>query len=152
MWYMKRWEIDVRVTTSAPAATVYALLRDGASWPVWSPIGSFELRAEGAGEPEGVGAIRAFRTGLTTSVERIVELVPDRRLSYVLERGLPIAGYRADVDLTPAGDGTEIRWHSTFHATVPGTGWLYHGLLQRFITRCAEGLASHTEITKVAGR
>src|SRR5579859_8132889 len=85
----------------APPSVVYALLRDGASWPTWSPIGSFELRGEGTGDREGVGAIRAFRTGRFTTVERIAELVPDRRLGYTLEHGMPLRDYRADVDLTP---------------------------------------------------
>ena len=138
-------EIDVRVPTTASPAAVYALLRAGSTWPVWSPIRSFELRTDGA---EDVGAVRVFRTGQVTSVERIVELVPDRRLSYVLEHGMPLRDYRADVDVTPG----EIRWHSTFRAKVPGTGWFYRWVLGRFIRRCAEGLAAHAEITKVADR
>lgn len=145
-------KIDVRVTTTASPAAVYALLRDGATWPVWSPIGSFELRAEGTAEREGLGAVRVFRTGRITSVERIVELVPDRRFGYELEHGLAIRGYRADVDLSTEGDRTTIHWHSTFRAKVPGTGWLYRRTLSRFIQRCAEGLAAHAEITKVAQR
>jgi hypothetical protein len=152
MWYMGLQEIDVRVTTTAPASTVYALLRNGASWPVWSPIGSFELREAAADEPEGIGAVRVFRTGRVHSVERIVELVPDRRFGYALEHGLPITGYRADVDLTTSGTGTEIRWHSTFRGTVPGTAWFCRLVLARFIKRCAEGLATHAQITKVAQR
>lgn len=143
-------EIDVRVPTTASPARLYALLRDGATWPVWSPIGSFELRAEGTGEREGLGAIRVFRTGRVTSVERVAELVPDRRFSYELEHGLAIRGYRADVDLEPSGGTTTIHWHSTFRAKVPGTGWLYQRTLSRFIKRCAEGLAAHAEITNVA--
>lgn len=134
-------EIDVRVTTTADPAAVYALLKDGATWPSWSPIGSFELRTGG---PEQVGSVRAFRTSGLTSVERIVELVPDKRLSYVLERGLPLRDYRADVDVAPG----QIRWHSTFRAKVPGTGWFYRRALGRFIRRCAEGLAARAEVTE----
>lgn len=149
---MRWWEIDVRVTTTGSPATVYALLRDGATWPTWSPIGSFELRGEGTDDREGVGAIRMFRTARVTSVERIAELVPDRRLGYTLEHGMPLRDYRADVDLTPDGGGTAIHWHSRFHAAIPGTGRFYRYVLGRFIRRCAEGLAAHTETTTVAER
>lgn len=135
--------IDVRVSTSARPQDLYALLRDGASWPVWSPIDSFELRRPAADEPEGVGAIRVFRTGRHTSVERIAELVPDRRLSYEQISGLAIRDYRADVDLEPDGDHTVIHWHSAFRPKVPGTGWIYVRALTSFIQRCAEGLAQH---------
>ncbi|NED99821.1 SRPBCC family protein [Phytoactinopolyspora halotolerans] len=136
--------IDVSVTTPAKAATVYALLRDGAGWPSWSPIERFELlRASDDDGGEGVGAVRLFRTGRIRSVERIVELVPERRLSYTLEKGLAIRGYRADIDLAEGPEGTTIRWRSSFRAKVPGTGWLYRRTLATFIRRCADGLAEH---------
>ncbi|MEN3608460.1 SRPBCC family protein [Plantactinospora sp. ZYX-F-223] len=144
---MARKEIDVRVHTTASPAVVYALLIDGAGWPGWSPLGSFELERPGADEPEGVGAIRVFRTGRVTSRERVVERVPDRRFSYELLSGLPLRDYRADVDLTPERGGTSIRWHSTFTAKVPGTGWLYRRALGRFIGRVAAGLAAHAATT-----
>jgi hypothetical protein len=140
--------IDVRAETTAPPAAVYALLRDGSTWPAWSPLGSFELLSEGRDEPEGLGAIRLFRTGRTRSREEIVELVPDQRFSYALRHGLPLEGYRADIDLTPSGTGTSIRWNSTFHPKIIGTGWLYRLVLGRFIARCADGLAAHLDPTR----
>ena len=39
------------------------LLRDGATWPVWGKLDSFELERPGASEPEGLGAVRIFRQG-----------------------------------------------------------------------------------------
>jgi hypothetical protein len=149
---VRRQHIDVSSTTPADPATVYALLRDGATWPTWSPLGSFELERPGDTEPEGLGAIRVFRTRqptgqLVTTRERVAELVPGRRFSYVLLSGLHIRDYRADVDLTspvPGGTtGTAIRWHSSFVPAVPGTGWLFRLVLGRFIARCARGLAAH---------
>jgi hypothetical protein len=151
---MRRQFIDVRVPTTARPDVLYRLLRDGRTWLTWSPLGSFELAREGPTEPEGLGAIRVFRTGRTTTRERIVELVPDRRLGYELVSGLAIRGYRADVDLETGGAGTTtIHWHSSFTAKVPGTGWLYRKVLSRFIERCARGLATHaTATTEITGR
>jgi hypothetical protein len=145
---MGRQHVDVRVSTPAGPDAVYALLRDGATWPAWSPIGSFELERPAEGEPEGVGAIRAFRTGRITSRERVAELVPDRRFGYELVSGLAIRDYRADVDLDSTDGGTTIHWHSTFHAKLPGTGWLYRRTLGRFIQKCALGLATHAVGTR----
>ena len=140
MWYMTR--IDVRVPAKARPDTIYALLRAGATWPTWSPLGSFELERPGEHEPEGLGAVRIFRTGRITSRERIVELVPDKRFGYELVHGLPLRDYRASVDLDTDGDVTTIHWHSTFTAKMPGTGWVYRLVLGRFIQRCAAGLAT----------
>ena len=55
--------IEHELTAKAPPATVFALLLDGSTWPSWSPIDSFELVEKGDGDPEGVGAVRIFRTG-----------------------------------------------------------------------------------------
>src|SRR3954467_7719932 len=98
---MGRQRIEHRATTTADPATVYALLRDGAGWPSWSPIDSFELERPGPDEPEGVGAVRLFRAGRVVGHDTIAELVPDLRLSYTHESNLPVRDYRGDVDLTP---------------------------------------------------
>jgi hypothetical protein len=132
--------ISVRGVTPADADTVYALLRDGASWPRWSPLGSFELVREGKDEPEGLGAIRLFRTGGIRSYEKIVALEPGRRFGYALDHGLPLRDYVAYVDLSPVDGGTEIHWHSTFTAKIPGAGWFYRRFLGRFIGQVVAGL------------
>jgi uncharacterized protein YndB with AHSA1/START domain len=140
--------IDAQATTAAPPGDVYALLRDGATWPEWSPLGSFELMRPGDEGGESVGAVRVFRTGRVRSQERIVELVPAERLSYVLEQGLPLRDYRADIDLEPVADGTRIHWHSSFHAKVPGTGPLYRWQLGKFIQQTVDGLAERAEAAR----
>jgi hypothetical protein len=134
--------IDKIATTSADASVVFALLRDGATWPEWSPIDSFELERAAADEPEGVGAIRVFRTGRYTMREEIVELVPGRRFSYALLSGLPIRDYRVDVDLEPARDGTVIKWHASFASKLPGMGWLIRRRLAGVTERFVKGLAA----------
>jgi hypothetical protein len=143
MYHMVQ-RIETTARTTAGARTVYDLLTDGSTWPTWSPLGSFTLEKAAPGGGEGLGAIRVFRTGRTTSREEVVELVPEHRFSYALLSGLPLRNYRADVDLTPAGDGgTVIHWRSRFTAKVPGTGWIYRWALGRFIQRCVDGLAAH---------
>jgi uncharacterized protein YndB with AHSA1/START domain len=138
---VRRQTIDITTTTTAAPGAVYALLADGASWPGWSPIDSFELEREGANEPEGVGAVRVFRNGRVVGRDTIVELVEDRRLGYTHVSSLPVKDYRATVDLEPDGSGTRIRWQASFAPTVPGTGSLLRRALERFLRQCAEGLA-----------
>lgn len=126
----------------SPAAPgpLYAKLCDASSWPQWSPIerAVIEQPAEGG---DIVGEVRRFETGRIRSREQIVEAVPDRRISYILLSGLPLLDYRADVELTPHGEGTAITWRSSFRPARPGTGWLYRLILRRFLQRMAEGLA-----------
>src|SRR5436309_7807349 len=67
-WYvergvtMKTQEIDERAWSPANPDAVYALLADGATWPTWSGIDSFELREPGDDGGEGLNAVRVFRT------------------------------------------------------------------------------------------
>jgi len=76
----------VSATSSAPVDAVWGLLIDGRSWPRWSS-GLDELVEERSSglDPrgrDGVGAVRAFRTGRVVTGERLTELVQCRRLSY----------------------------------------------------------------------
>ena len=139
----KQQQISARGWTTAQPATVYALLRDGATWPVWSPIDAFELVSEGPDGGESLGAIRLFHTGRHRSREEIVALEPNRCFGYSLLAGLPLKGYRAFIDLDPRDGGTGIHWHSSFRGKVPGTGWIYRRALGAFIQRCVDGLATH---------
>jgi len=131
--------IVVTAHSAAPPRALYPLLVDASTWPSWSPIDRATVDRPGARGP--VGEIRRFQTGRTTSVEEVVEVDPDRRLSYILLSGLPLRDYRADIELEPEADGTTIRWQSRFHPARPGTGWLYRLILRRFLQRMANGLA-----------
>jgi uncharacterized protein YndB with AHSA1/START domain len=144
---MRRRHIEVTQHSEAAPASLFALLIDGETWPRWSPIEAFELERAGDPPPEGVGAIRVFRRGRTTGRDEIVEVVPDRRLSYRSLSGLPVRDYRAHVDLEPDGDGTAIRWEAWFAPKMVGAGWLLERGLRRFLERCTRGLAEHAEQT-----
>jgi uncharacterized protein YndB with AHSA1/START domain len=133
-------EIDVRQVIPAPPAAVFASLLDRSSWPAWSGHDAFELVRPGAAGPYDVGSVGLLRSGRRRVMrEEIVEVVADRRIGYTLLAGLPLRRYRADFDLTPVGDGTEVRWHSSFDAP-PGSGWIYVAALRRFTRRMLEGL------------
>jgi hypothetical protein len=140
---MRRQLIDITTRTAAGPAAVYELLTNASTWPDWAPIDSFELEQEGAGGPEGIGAVRVFRRGRTEGRDTIAELATDRRFGYTHVSKLPIRDYRADVDLAPDGSGTRIRWRASFTPTVPGMGMLLRLALGRFLRQCAEGLADY---------
>jgi hypothetical protein len=149
---MARQRIEHRATTTADPATVYALLRDGATWPDWAPIDSFELERPGTGEAEGVGAVRVLRSGRVTGRDTIAELVPDRRFSYTHASSLPVKGYRGDVDLEPVAGGTAIRWVSEFDPKIPGTGAVMRRALDGFVAKLVSGLAERATADAAARR
>lgn len=139
----KQISFSQSATSTASPGEVWALLADGATWPTWSPIGSFHLEREGHSGGESVGAIRVFQTGRTTSREELLELTPDTRLRYTALSGLPIRNHEASVELAPNGSGTTITWHERWDAHRPGSGWLLQRFLTVFVRRCVNGLASY---------
>ena len=148
---MGRQQVEATGWSAAPPAAVYGLLVDGATWPTWSGHDAAELVERGEGDGDGVGAVRVLHRGRMRSRERIVELVPERRLGYVLLAGLPLRDYRANVDLTPERGGTAIRWSSDFAAKVPGTGAIFRLALTKFMTAATEGLAARAaEVAEAA--
>jgi hypothetical protein len=139
----KRVTFTVTAESTAARPTIFRLLRDGSTWPRWTPIGSFSLERPGTDGLESVGAIRRFRTGAVTSREELLALEPDRSISYTALSGLPIRNHRADVELTDRPAGTLITWREDFQAKIPGTAAFIHWFLRLFMQRCANGLARH---------
>ena len=124
-------------------ATLFALLRDPATWPQWSFIDRFALERPGIGERDGLGAIRNFRTGPVLAREEVVELTPYSRFGYALLSGLPVHDYRANVDLIPMdGELTLVRWYASFRPNIPGTGWAMRIFLRDVLVRSVRALAA----------
>lgn len=140
---MRRYQIDVTADTEADPATVYALLRAGATWPQWSVIDSFELEREGEGEPEGIGAVRLLRNGRILGHDEITGFTKDRSFSYAHTSSMPVRDYRGEVTLTPTGTGTTIHWRVSYFPKYFGIGWFLHRALTRFITQLTRGLAGY---------
>jgi uncharacterized protein YndB with AHSA1/START domain len=143
----KQFSIVATARSTGSRHDVFRLLADSSTWPRWTPFTEVNVIEQAPGGGEGVGAVKRTRFRGMTGQERIVSLTPDRQLSYTYIKGVLgpyIRDYVAVVDLDDAGDGggTSIRWHSTFSARFPGSGWLPRRSLQAFIQKCADGLAS----------
>jgi hypothetical protein len=149
---MSRRTVEGTAHSTADPGTVYAVLRDRPTWPDWSPLKRYEFVSGTEGE---LDSVCVFITNGVHSVERIVELVADRRLSYALVSGLPMRDYRADVDLTPATNadgtmGTDITWRSSFEPKIPATGWFFGKMMGQLVPRMARALAVGAQQRAVA--
>ena len=114
---MNKLHVRAEATTRATPQALWALLADATTYAQWGP-----WNASGYEDPNarGVGALRFMRYGRRTTVERILELVDDRRLAYNVERGIPVRNYRADVVLTPTDGGTHVDWSAEWDSTLLG--------------------------------
>jgi uncharacterized protein YndB with AHSA1/START domain len=139
--------VEARFEVKAPAGVIWAALADSRGWPTWSRNDSAELVREGDPAPDGVGAIRVFRTGRITVREEIVAFDPERRVAYRLLAGLPVEDYEGEVTLTPSTDPgvTVLVWGSTWRPRYPLTGWALRLGFQQVVNRWGGDLARHAE-------
>jgi uncharacterized protein YndB with AHSA1/START domain len=140
--------VEARIEVKAPAGVIWAALADSRSWPTWSRNDSAELVREGDPAPDGVGAIRIFRTGRITVREEIVAFEPERRVVYKLLAGLPARDYEGEVTLTPSAgdpDVTVLVWGSTWRPRYPLSGWALRLGFQQVVNRWSADLARHAE-------
>jgi uncharacterized protein YndB with AHSA1/START domain len=138
----QRYEVDLR--SAGPPEVVFDLLVDRSRWPQWAGamIRWSTWEREGVPAPGGVGAIGQLGSPRLHTREEIIEYDRPRHLAYTILSGIPVRGYRADVSLTPDGDGTRIHWAGSFEPKVPGTGALLRLMLGGTIRGVAKRLAA----------
>ena len=139
---MKTITVEATARTVAPAAVVWGALADARTWPSWSIQDEAELEREGSPTPDGVGAIRRFRTGRVKVREEVVRFDAPHHFGYRLISGLPVRDYLAHVDLAEDVTGTSITWGATFRSGLPGLGWLLRRKIGEVLATSANRLAA----------
>ena len=146
---MGKLHVEAEQIAAAASDDVWALVSDHMTYPRWGPWSEAGYRSEGDASPHGPGAVYWLRSsrryGLVrpVSVERVLEIQEGRRLAYTVIGGIPVRNYRAEITLTPAADGTQIRWAASFDQTLAGR--LVHRALQRAYPQIVASLAAAAE-------
>jgi uncharacterized protein YndB with AHSA1/START domain len=115
---MAQLHVEAEGVARAAPDVVWELAANADRYPQWGPWSASGYHSPG--DRDGIGAIRWFRYGRTTTVERVLESEPGRRLVYTVVKGLPVRNYRAEVTLRPEGQGTHIRWSASWDRTLGG--------------------------------
>jgi uncharacterized protein YndB with AHSA1/START domain len=97
--------VDVTRHVSAPPHVVWRLLTDMDSWAQWGPWSDARTAS-----PMGPSVRLSRRTRLST-LEQVVDSVPERRLSFETLAGAGLHGARTDVSLAADVSGTTVWWH-----------------------------------------
>jgi uncharacterized protein YndB with AHSA1/START domain len=148
-WAMAQLHVEAEAMAKASPETVWALVSDATKYPSWGPWIDGHYKKAGEEGARGVGAVQVLRSAQRymgrhiTSVEKILEVEEDRHLAYKVIRGMPVRNYRGEVTLTPAGDGTHIRWIADWDNTVLGR-MAWRGL-RTFFPEMMTGLVAAAE-------
>lgn len=144
---MSTYHVESKFEIRAPAAVIWEALVDARSWPTWAPNDDASLEREGDPAPNGMGAVRVFRTGKVTVREKVVRYEPETRFSYQLLSGLPVKDYTGDVILTSHDDRgvTELLWQADWKGKFPYPGTLVRRRLQEVLDEWGTALKRHAE-------
>jgi uncharacterized protein YndB with AHSA1/START domain len=122
----RKFAFEINRTSSAPAATLFRLVADGANWSKWAKpiVVQSSWAREGDPAPGGVGSVRKIGMWPVLVREETVAYEPDRRHAYkLIGPPSPAKDYSSEVVLTPnPAGGTDIRWTGSFVEGVRGTG------------------------------
>jgi len=88
--------------------------------------------------------VRLLKRFPLTLREELTAFEPPERLAYKLLAGMPVRDYRAEVLLSEAGAGTELRWRAEFEA-LPAIGGLLRRQLQRAFEEISASAAREAE-------
>lgn len=130
----------------APPETVWSLVATTSRWPEWSGVPRAVVERQGDPPPDGVGSIRRLGAGrFVSSREETLVWDPPHHMAYTILSGLPVRGYRADVELSPGpGPGTTlVVWRGSFDAKWAGTGALVAAALRQVIGLFTRRLCAH---------
>jgi len=94
---MNQLHVEAEGVAQAAPEVVWELAANADRYPQWGPWSAGGYHSPG--DQDGVGAIRWFRYGRTTTVERVLESGPGRRQVYTVVKGIPVRNYRAEVTL-----------------------------------------------------
>ncbi len=146
---MGKLHVEAEQIAAASSEDVWALVSDARTYPRWGPWCEADYRTPGDAPPRGPGAVywlrssRRFGFRRPVSIEKILDIEAGRRLSYTVIGGIPVRNYRAEITLTPAAGGTQIRWAASFDQTVAGR--LVYYSLRRLYPQIVAGLATAAE-------
>lgn len=133
---------------SAPPEIVWEVMTDHQLYSRWSPSSRVDLEVEGSPEPNGVGAVRAFRTGPVSTREEVTAFDPPHRMAYrALGMPLPVRNYRSEMVLVGSGDGSscELHWDSWFEIVIPLTGGILRQFMASAVAKFAAGIAEEAQ-------
>jgi uncharacterized protein YndB with AHSA1/START domain len=153
------YAIDVGTHIDAPIERVWGLLSDQEAYTFASVVTDAKLLQRGRSEKDGVGAVVRIRAMGAPVTWEIVAFEPPARLEYRITKVLlPMRHEIGAVEFTTRGNGTDVRWTSSFDVPVPVLGRILGLLICRvfsFIHKTAlteaKNLLEDEALTGVSG-
>ena len=116
---MAQLHVEAEGVAQAAPAIVWELVANADRYHQWGPWSASGYQSPGD-HADGPGVIVTGRFSAIAALEKVLDAEKGRRLTYTVVKGIPVRNYRAEVTLTPQGEGTHIRWSASWDRTLPG--------------------------------
>lgn len=135
--------IHAETTIAATIQRVWERFVDHAGAAEWLSLASSKLTRPGAPDPNGVGAVRAYRRGRLLLVEEVTRFDAPRALDYRLLSGLPwVKHHLGQCRLAEQDGGVRLTWDVDLTFAPASPTWLVTPLVARDLRKSLEaGLA-----------
>lgn len=140
--------MDFKFQVDAPREVVFEVMTDHAGYSEFTPLWRTKVEKEGEREPNGVGAVRAFKSlpVAPTVREEIIAYDAPATMSYRLLSGLPLKDHVGTITLIEAADGTtELRYHVESDPAIPVAKFLPLALIRKAIRDLGNGIKAEAE-------
>jgi uncharacterized protein YndB with AHSA1/START domain len=139
--------IDFASTTriAAPLSTVWDVMTDHVRWARWGSASRVTIERAGVPAPNGLGAVRCFRSGPIKVFEEVTMWEPPVRMGYRLNTTTLVKEYSSIMALRDDNGATVLDWSSHLQPRFVGTGWLLRRVFGRSVAGFARGIAGEPE-------
>jgi len=129
--------VTAQVRINAPLEEVWAALNDHPAYSQWTGFDTVRVSRAGAPDAAGVGLERQMSAMLGAVVEQVVGIEPLRQIRYRVIDGAPFKYHRGEINLSAAGEQTEVHWQIGFRGKLPLVGallrWRMQGMFQNIL-------------------
>lgn len=133
---MQIFSFHLRCHISAPPEPIFVMLIDHEGYRHFPGFMSSKLVRPGVDHRDGIGSRRAAWFKGTHVVEEILDCEPPHKIVYrTIKCTIPLVHDRGTITLVPNGEGTDVRWDTSFGVAVPIIGDLIGRLTQRGLNK-----------------
>jgi mxaD protein len=114
-------KVDEKITINAPPAEVWKVVKDFAGFAAWHPLVA-SVKTEGSGNETTRTSTLKAGGELVDSLDTVDDTAMS--LGYRLQnedfKALPVSSYSMEIDVKPAGGGSEVEWISRLYRADTG--------------------------------
>jgi uncharacterized protein YndB with AHSA1/START domain len=124
--------IDIASYIRAPIERAWELLSDQEGYTFAKQVKEARLLREGRDDRNGIGAVLQIRAMGAKLQWEVVNFDPPHGFGYRITKfPIPFRHEIGTVDLTSRGDGTDVRWISSFEVPIPLIGRMLELIIRR---------------------